>query len=59
MRVENYSSVVNRRVIKFFIVLSKLTIYKVNIYNKIVFRRIRVFIIYILKAVFKSLKLVK
>ena len=59
VQVEDYSSVVNKRVIKFLIVLSKLTMRKVNIRNKIVFRRVKIFIIDILKVVFKSLKLVK
>ena len=59
VRIEYYSSVIDRYVIKFLIVLSKLTIYKVNVYNKIIFRHVRIFIVYILKVVFKSFKLVK
>jgi hypothetical protein len=59
VRVEDYSGVVNRRVIEFFVVLSKLTMCKVNVRNKIVFRCVRIFVINVLKAVFKSLKLIK
>jgi hypothetical protein len=59
VRVEDCSGVVNRRVIKFFVVVSKLIVRKVNVRNEIIFRRVRIFVINVLKAVFKSLKLVK
>lgn len=59
VRVEDCSGVVNRRIIKCFVVLSKLTMRKVNARNKMVFRRVRTFVINVLKAVFKSLKLIK
>ena len=59
VRVEDCSGVVNRRVIKFFVVLGKLTVRKVDLRNKMVFGRVRIFVINVLKAVFESLKLVK
>jgi hypothetical protein len=59
VRVEDCSGVVYRRVIKSFVVLSKLIVRKVNVRNEIIFRRVRIFVINVLKAVFKSLKLVK
>ncbi|CAE7003043.1 hypothetical protein PTTW11_01482 [Pyrenophora teres f. teres] len=58
-RVEDCSGVVNRRVIEFLVVLSKLTVRKVNVRNKMVFGRVRIFVINVFKAVFESLKLVK
>jgi hypothetical protein len=59
VRVEGCSGVVNRRVIEFFVALSKLIVRKVNVRNEIIFGRVRIFVINVLKAVFKSLKLVK
>ncbi|EDU47332.1 predicted protein [Pyrenophora tritici-repentis Pt-1C-BFP] len=59
VRVEDRSGIVNRRVIEFFVVLGKLTMRKVNVRNKMVFGRVRIFVINVLKAVFESLKLVK
>lgn len=52
-------SVVDRRVVKLCVVFSKLTVRKVDVCNKMIFGRVWVFVIYILKAVFESLKLVK
>jgi hypothetical protein len=59
VRIEDCSSVIDRRVVKLCVVLTQLCVSKVNVSNKVIFRSLWVVVINLPKAIFKRFKLVK
>jgi hypothetical protein len=59
VRIEDCSSVIDRRIIKLCVVLTQLCVSEVNVSNKVIFRSVWVVVINLPKAIFKRFKLVK
>ena len=59
MWIEYYSNVIDRRVVKSCVVLCNFSVRKVYVCYKVIFRRVRIVVINVFKAIFLSFKLVK
>jgi hypothetical protein len=59
VRIEDCSSVIDRRIVKLCVVLTQLCVSEVNVSDKVIFRSVWVVVINLPKAIFKRFKLVK
>jgi hypothetical protein len=57
--MEDYSSVIDRRIVKLCVVLTQLYVSKVDVSDKVIFRSVWVVVINLPKAIFERFKLVK
>jgi hypothetical protein len=59
VRMEDCSSVIDRRIVKLCVVLTQLCVSEVNVSDKVIFRSVWVVVINLPKAIFERFKLVK